>query len=203
MDQYARTNNIHGAPYSVVFAFMLHQIISQASGINKLIIYLSLSNRHLPIPEITGLVTNMITCLPLFLDNTNSKSQEFAEKINETLKIYFKHMSYGALTRILLENNTLLNTYINPYRHPYCIMLTYINNTSKIIYGNDSITSNYINWNKSRTHICNEGKLIFFEVHNLGAEFVVHVHSRMLKGVHFNMLHNFLKLNFPSVLSGG
>ena len=192
VDQYARSNSINDFSYSVIFTYMVHQIISLASGVEKLFIYTSLSNRHLPIAGIKALTTNIATGLPVFLSKGNMSKRQFAVKINETLKIYFKQMSYGAITRILLENNTLLNKLISPYMQPYWLMLTYINNPSKIIYGNDSITSHYVNWNKSRTHICIEdSKQIFFVIHNRGSEFLIELHSRVNKESHAAMIHNF------------
>ena len=109
-------------------------------------------------------------------------------------------MSYGAITRVLLENNTLLNTCISPSRQPYRLTHTYINNPSHIIYGNDSITRNYINWSKSRTHINIENDMrIFLFIHNSGPEFVIELHSRVKIGVH-DMMVDFIKLNFSDCL---
>jgi len=195
IDQYARDKNINNFPYGVILTFMFHQMVSKLSGIDKLNIYTSLSNRHLPISGIKELATNLSTGMPLFLNGTNMVSKQFAAKINEILKVYFKHMSYGAITRILLDNNTLLNKFLSPFNQPCMLGLSYINNPSKIIYGNDSLTSHYINWNKSRTHINIEKiNMVFLIVHNKGSEFVIELHSRMTKELHDAMAHDFLEM---------
>ena len=111
--------------------------------------------------------------------------------------MYFKHMSYGGLTRILLENNTILNKFISPYNKPYWLMLTYVNNTSKMIYGNDSIVSNYVNWSKSKTHLCiGATRQVFLVVNNMGSEFFIELHSRMNNGVQSCLINYFFKPNF-------
>lgn len=201
LDHYAQRNYLNDFPYSVIFSFMLHQMIHQASGVDKLMVYTSLSNRNLPVSRISELVGNFVTGLPLFLNSENLESRQFAAKINESLNVYFKNMSYGATTRILLENNTLLNEFLSSFHQPYWLMLTYINNISKMIYGNDSITSEYIDWDKSKTNLCIQySRGIFLDVHNMGAKFFVQIHSRMVKKIHPTMISNFLKLNFPNVV---
>lgn len=200
MNNYKQKNNIMSNPSVVVIAFMLHQMIYQVFRVNKFIIDISFSNRYLPIPGITELVANLVTGMPLFLDNTKLEPQQFAAKINETLKIYFKHMSYGAITRILLENNTLLNEFISPYQRPFRVILSYTNNTSKITYGNDSITGHYINFNKQICYVnLKEARTLLIDLQDMGEEFHLHLHSSMVKGAHFSMIDKFLKINFPSV----
>jgi hypothetical protein len=202
LDSYAWANNISDFPYSVIFIFMMHQMINRLILANKLIFHISLSNRYLAFSGVKELVTNIITALPVFLDNKDLNEQQFAEKIKEIIDLYFKHMSHGAITRILLENNTLLNSYISAYRQPYYLMLTYINNTSKIIYGDDSICSNYINWDKSKNYINNQHRRgIFLDIHNMGKEFLIHFHSRMVDGKHLAIVDNFFKLSFPNIVS--
>lgn len=197
IDQYAQNHGVSDFSYDVIFSFMYYQMISKLFGIRDVFFYITLSNRYLPIPGIKELAANIATALPLFLNNQNADAREFAEKIDATLKIYFKHMSYGAITRILLENNTILNASISPLRRPYCLKLTYINNTSKIIHGNDSIVAQYVDWKKSRTDICLEGrKLIFPVIHNMGSEFIIELYTRMQKGFHNVMLNDFFKVHF-------
>lgn len=201
VDDYARAHHIEGASSSVIFTFMLHQMISQSFGANKLFIYLSLSNRFLPITGIENLAGNMVTGYPIFLNDTQITSQEFAADIEKKLRIYFKHMSYGAASRILLEGNTILNNYVSPIRRPFALMLTYINNTSKLLYGSDSISSDYINWSKSKTNISEKGVGIFWDVHHMGTEFLIDMHCRMRKGFYTPLLHSFLKTYFPNTLA--
>lgn len=200
MDKYADAHQIK-APYNVLFTFMYHQIISQISGQHRLMIHTTLSNRHLPIPGITQLVTNIPTALPMFLDDSRVKPPEFATKINEIMTIYFKNMSYGAISRALLENDTVLNEYLSFYRHSFALIFTYINNTSKLIYGSDSILSQHINWQQSRCHVNSGGKKVFMDIHRLGNEFVMNIHSRMLKGTHQAMLYHYFEVHFPEKLS--
>jgi len=201
LEQYVKINHIDGFPNSVIFAFIFHQMVRQISGVDKLIFYTSLSNRHLPISKINELVGNLPNCLPLFLNSKNLDSTQFAATIHESLKICFKHMSYGAVIRMILENNKLLNDFMSPARQPYTLLYSYINNISKTIYGNDSITSNYVDWNKSKTYICiKRNRNLTFDVHNLGSEFYIHIRSQMVNNIHHTMVHDFLKSNFPDVL---
>ncbi len=202
IDHYAQHNNVGAFSYDVIFSFMFYQMVRNASGVDKLCIHPVLSNRYLPISEINKLITNLATSIPLFVSSEGLDYGQIATKINECLKIYFKHMSYGAITRILLENSTILNDFISPFIQPYWLMLSYNNNSSKIIYGDDPITSNYVNWNQSKSHICIEySKQIFIYVSNMGSEFVVELYTRMVKGRHRFMMEEFFKLNFKEAFT--
>lgn len=199
MKQYADKNHMNGVPLNVIITVLLYNLLCKVSGSDKLTLYTSLSNRFLPIPGIRELVTNLATGLPLFLEQAQLTPKQFAETINETLKIYFKHMSYGAITRILLEGKTLLNQYISPYHQPYYLMLTYMDDMNRTMYGNDSIVNHYIHWPKSKTYICTLGRLIFFHVEHLNDNLVINIHSSAAKGVHTRLLHQ-LKTIFPDIL---
>ena len=197
IDQYAMKNSINDFSYDVIFSFMYYQMISELFTIDSVLIYITLSNRYLPIASIKELVANLATGLPLFMNNKSTGSRDFATEINDILRVYFKHMSFGAITRILLEKNTLLNTFLSPLKRPYCFKLTYINNTSKIVYGNDSIVGRYVNLSESTTDIClDERKQVFIIIHNMGSDFIIELYSRMAKGFHNKMVNDFFKMQF-------
>ncbi|KTD60704.1 condensation domain-containing protein [Legionella shakespearei] len=197
MDDYAEKNNIQGYPYSTIFSFMMYHMVRQLSGHDKLLLYISLSNRFLPIPGVVELVGNMVTGLPLFLDENQMSSQDFAAHIDKLLQLYFKHMSYGAVVRLLMEGDALLNKYISPFTTPYYILLTFTNNVTKMVYKEDPITGNYVYWNKSKCYLHDKNKRLFCDVHDMGSEFYVHFHTRMKKGMYHSMLSNFLAIHFP------
>jgi hypothetical protein len=197
MDDYAQRNNIQDYPYSTIFSFMMYDMIKQLSGQDKLLLYISLSNRFLPIPGVVELVGNMVTGLPLFLHKNQMSSQDFAGHIDKILQLYFKHMSYGAVVRLLMEGDALLNKYISPFTAPYYILLTFTNNVTKMVYEEDPITGNYVHWNKSKCYLHDKNKRLFCDVHDMGSAFYVHFHSRMKKGIHHSMLSNFLAIHFP------
>lgn len=201
MNDYAQRNNIQGYSYSTVFSFMIYHMISQLSGQDKLLLYISLSNRFLPIPGVIGLVGNMVTGLPLFLHQNRMSSQNFAGHIDTLLQLYFKHMSYGAVVRLLMEGDALLNKYISPFTAPYYILLTFTNNVTKMVYKEDPIAGNFVHWNKSKCYIHDKNKRLFCDVHDMGTEFYIHFHSRMTKGVYHSMLSNFLAKNFPKAFA--
>ncbi|MGL5741036.1 MAG: condensation domain-containing protein [Legionella sp.] len=194
LNHYARERNLHEFPPSVVLAFMFYHLIYEVSGVKRLIIHTSLSNRNLPVPGIKELVANLATGLPLFLNMKHLEPEQFAAHIHELLKVYFKHMSYGAITRILLEHNTLLNEFISPLRGPYYLLFGYVNNISKVIYGNDSITNRYVDWTQSSSHLCMRNKRVFFDVYNYGTEFFIQIHSSMAGSYYTKMINSLLKL---------
>lgn len=197
--QYAAANSINGFSVIVIIIFLLYDLLAKVAGVDKLALYTSLSNRYLPIPGICELITNLTTGYPFFLDQAQCKPHQFAEEISETLNTYFKHMSYGAITRALMERNTILNQYISPYHQPYFLMLTYVNDASRINYGSNSIINNYICWPKSKTYINIGGKMVFFYIEHLNDNLVINIFSSATKGVHTRLLHQ-LKTIFPSII---
>jgi hypothetical protein len=169
IELFATKNQINKFPFSVIFAFALHQIIAKHSGTKKQIFYTSCSNRHLPVPHIKDLITNLATGLPLFLDSTDLTSEEFALQIQEHLTINFKNMSYGALSEIW-GSEIISRRFLSSKKQPFSVIFTYIN---KIVDG-EYIQSKYIDWNKSIT--CSERKSkkrICLRVYNMGSYFVV------------------------------
>jgi hypothetical protein len=126
IDQYALKNSINSFSYSEIFYFLFHQMISYSTGVTKLVTFISLSNRYLPVPNIKKLITNLVTALPVFLDNKNLVPFQFTEIINKTFAIYFKNMNYGAISRVLSENKTPLNKFICFSQHPYLLLYTYV-----------------------------------------------------------------------------
>ena len=196
--QYAAANSINGFSVIVIIICLLYDLLAKVAGVDKLALYTSLSNRYLPIPGISELITNLVTGYPIFLDQAQYKPHQFATKISETLNTYFKHMSYGAITRALMERNTILNQYISPYHQPYYLMLTYINDPSRINYGSNSIINNYICWPKSKTYIDIFGKTVIFYIEQLNDSLIINIFSSATKGVHTRLLHQ-LQTIFPSI----
>ena len=188
--EYGRCKGIDKFPYSVITVILVYTFLSRLAGDNKVTLYTSFSNRFLPLPDICELVGNFVTGLPLFLEKGQQETVDFAGYINETLKVYFKHMNYGAITRILMERKTLLNTFMSPYRQPYFFMLSYINDASKIAFGTKSILNEYINWPQSKSYIYDRGgRFIFFHVEHLNNSLIFHVQSSATKGVHERLIN--------------
>ena len=197
VDQYALNNEIQGFPYSVIFALLCYQSISYLSGVNKLFFYTSLSNRYLPILRIKELLTNMATALPLYLDNTNLSSKQFAEKINKDLTLCSRQMSYGALQQ-LWGKEPRLRDKMSPRQQRYSLLYTYIN---KITDDKDYSQNHYINWSKSRCEIFpGNRKTVFFRVYNMGSKFIINIDSQMIKGFHRAMVSDFFKSRFPRTI---
>lgn len=201
LNHYAKKNNIEGLSYSTIFTFMMYQMIRQVSGKSKLLLFITLSNRFLPIPGIIELAGNAAIGLPLFLDKEKHTWQDLGQHIDERLRLYFKHMSYGAIVRLLLEGDTLLNQYIAPFGLAYYLLLTFTNNISKAIYNEDPVASNYVHWNNSRSYLDYPNKLLFCDVHDMGPDCFLHVHSRMTEGVHDLLFTHFMAENFPDAIA--
>ena len=189
VDQFARKNKIGEFPYSVIFALLLHQIISQLAGVYKLSFYTSFSNRNLPIANIKQLIANFATGLPVFFDSTNLTSKELALQIKENFAIYFKSISYGTTTE-LRQNEIIGKKLLSLHERPYSLVYTYIN---KIVADN-YIQTNYIDWNHSTSEINPGGSTaignIFLRVYNMGSQFVVTLNSQMNPGLHNSLLKN-------------
>lgn len=181
IDQFAMANTISDMPYGVIFAWFLHQMIASKSKTNKIIFYTTLSNRNLPIPKAKELCTNLAIGLPIFLDNTNYSTREFAIKIREMLSIYFKNMSYSAIEKIWTEE-TIERDVLILKKQKYPIIFTYISNMLK----NEYVQNKYIEWPKSFNRKIHQDKkcALSFRVYNMGQHFVIQLHSTINKGVH-------------------
>ena len=190
---YAIRNKIEAYPYSTIFTFMIYQMFHQIAKRSKILLYMTLSNRFLPIPGIIDLVGNAATGLPLFLDSANLSFPEFGKHIDDILQIYFKHMSYGAIVRVLLEGATLLNKYLSPFELPYHVLLTY----TKLVYDEDPIIGEYVDCNSSTSFFSYPNKKFFCDIHDLGTECILRFHSKMVKNVHGSLVDSFLAKNFP------
>ncbi len=195
LNKYAKAHTIQKCPYSTLIVFLVYEMLRKISGSDKLALYISLSNRFLPIPEICDLITDISQGLPLLLNKERINSSELAQQITETLKIYFKNMSYAAINQILLDNDTFLNRYISPFHQPYFLMLTYVNDISKGLYGTKSILNNYIQWSNSKTLLYPYGKYIFFHIEHIKNNLVINIHSSASKGVHAKFL-KYISSNF-------
>jgi acyl-coenzyme A synthetase/AMP-(fatty) acid ligase len=197
IDHFIRKNKLQTFPYSVVFALLLHQVMSCIAKINKLIFYITFSNRNLPVPHAKDLLTNLATSLPVFLDSTNLTPRAFASQIKENLTVYFKHMSYGELTEIW-SNEIINRRFLAARNHPYHLIYTYIN---KII-DDEYVQNNYIDWDNSTNETrpgnrSNQGST-FLSVYNMGSQFVVTLNSKMTKGLHSSLIKEIKDLvNYP------
>lgn len=190
VDQFARTHQIQEFPYSVIFALLLHQLISRQSGVHKLFFYTSFSNRNLPIPHIKELITNLATGLPVFFDDTHQTPQEFALQIKENFTAYFKNMSYGGLAEIW-QNEIINRKILSPREQPYLILYTYIN---KIV-DNQYMQNKYIDWDRSKNELNSRKKgIVFLRVYNMGSQFVVILDSHLKKNGHADLLNRLQEL---------
>lgn len=179
VDRFAKNHYMTHCPYSVIFAFVLHQVICRESGVNKLFFYTSFSNRNLPVPHVKELLTNLAIGLPVFFDNTNLSVPEFVLQIKKNLNVYFKNMDYSSLMEIW-RNEIISRPILNPNKQPYQIVYTYINKITDEEY----IQNNYIDWNNS-TVINNRSKPgVYLRVYNMGSEFIVLLNSHLKKGMH-------------------
>ncbi|CDZ77132.1 Tyrocidine synthase III [Legionella massiliensis] len=186
IDKLVSDYDLSGFPYSVIFAWMLHRIIEQESGQQKILINTSFSNRNLPVPEAKELITNLAIGFPVFLDGSNLSSRDFALEIQKRLTAYFKNMSYGSLRQIW-KNGIIGRKFINPRMQPYTIVYTYINK----IYDDDYVQNKYIDWHSSINKVNTHRKgLIYLRVYNMGSQFVVYFDSNLKANCHENMMRN-------------
>lgn len=187
VDQFAHQHQIQDSPYSVIFALVFHQMISQIAGVNKLFFYMSFSNRNLPIPHIKELIGNLATGLPVFFNNKNLTTQEFAAQIKDNFTLYFKNMSYTRLVEIW-ENEIINQRFMSPRHQRYRLVYTYINKITEDEY----IQNKYIDWDKSinetlpenSANVSGKKKVAFLRVYNMGPHFVVMLSTQMKKKVH-------------------
>lgn len=191
IDWWARENQIQDFPYSVIFILLLNRIIAQMTQVKKLMFYVSLSNRNLPVPHIKKLLANLATSLPVFFDSTGLSSKEFALQIKDNLTLYFKNMSFASLQEIW-DHEIIDRSILLPSIHRYKIMFTYIN---KLV-DKEYIQNKYIDWDQStnelysgKSKVYKNNAFVFFRIYNMGSHFIVSMNSQMKKNCHENMVN--------------
>lgn len=197
VEQFMRVNQLSEFPHSVIFALVLHKMISQLAGVNKLFFYVSFANRNIPLPNIKNLITNLAFSLPVFFNNTNLITKEFADQIKETLSIYFKNISYTGVKEIW-ENELIPRDYLSATCQKYKIFYTYINKITQDEY----IQDKYIDWSKSTNdlsllrskNLSRKSKVIIFRIYNMNSHFVVMLDSNIKKNMHDCLIKSFSEI---------
>ena len=191
MEQFISRNRLNNFPFSVLFALVMNQAVLQLINNQKLMFYVTLSDRNLPIEHIEYLVANLATNLPIFFNSENKTLIERARELQKLFTLYFKNMSYSAISAIW-EKQIIDRDYLLFTNHPYPIVYTYINKMSEQEY----IQNKYINWTSSINELHFGIDLgIFLRVYNLGSQFVVILNTTMNKGLHEKIL-NYMKKIF-------
>lgn len=189
IEQFKARNHLNNIPTGVLFILVFTNALLSLIKKKKLMFYITLSNRNLPIEDIQTLIISTARFLPIFYNSENKSIVECADELKKLFFLYFKSMHPPAI-KGLFEQQPIDSSYFFIEKQAFPIMYTYINTINKQEY----IQNKYIDWERSINHHSYDVLGAFLRVYNLNSQCAVILNSKMNEGLHDHIINYFKKV---------
>lgn len=173
---------MHGSDSSV-FLFIMYLSLSRALSMDALIIHISLLNRVGPCYFNSRLLSNSLTELPLLILPSSEIKHQIAY-LNMVMSLYFHHMDFDTVLKFYqeIQSKSWMKEYLSD---DYQLVFSFVPSTHE----KAKFQSQLVDWSKVESHVTNEGKgRILFRVCEMDQQFIVHLDTKVLGGIHSNIL---------------